>query len=55
MKIKVQKSLIFFNLENLNSKMILLKLELSLILTALKKRFSNDKIILKNLPSKFIL
>ena len=48
---KSSKKFDFFNLENLNSKNDFIKARAEFDSSALKKKFSNDKIFKKNLPS----
>ena len=48
---KSSKKFDFFNLENLNSKNDFIKARAEFDSSALKKKFSNDKIYKKNLPS----
>ena len=51
-KIIVQKTIIFLNLDNLNNKYDFLKFRAETDSEALKRKFSNKNIYLKNLPTK---
>ena len=50
-KNKSSKNFDFFNLEKLNSKSVFIKARAESDSSALKKKFSNEKIYKKNLPS----